>query len=105
MADTDLMTTLKSITQKASNWIENEVTLSVTTNFMVADQAAPEICAKTEVELNGNMTVDVPTIKAGDDSLTVNTNLYSLHQANVKMAMDYRTQLLSALMQGLKSIL
>jgi len=105
MADSELMATLKSIVTKASKWIEDESKLTVTTNFMVAGQAAPELTAKTEVELTGDTTVDVPTNKSGEGVLSVATELYSLHQTNVEMALDYRTQLLNALMQGLKSIL
>ncbi len=103
MANNEVVTILKGITEKATTWIQNETKLTVTTNFMVPNDKTTALTVKTELTFSGDLSTDVPSKRVKED-LVINTELQALHQANVKMAMDYRNQLLNSVLQALKDL-
>lgn len=99
-------TALKSAAQKIAKYVDNVATMTVETRFVDLgdtvnfDKALP--AARTEIRLDGDCATVLPMRKNEVGILSVDGDLYAVHQQNVATAIDYRTRMMDALLQTFK---
>jgi hypothetical protein len=105
----DLENSIRSAAEKIAAYVDNIATMTVETKYVKIDdkgdtdfsQAKP--VARTVIRIDGDSEAVLP-VRAGEDgALAVDADLLDLHQQNVLTAIDYRAQLLNALIGMLKS--
>jgi hypothetical protein len=106
---TDLENSIRSAAEKIASYIEDVATMTVETSYVKVDdkgvidfsQAKP--VARTVVKLDGDSEAIVPIRTSETGAMVVDTDLLELHHRNVSTTIEYRAQLLSALIGMLKS--
>jgi hypothetical protein len=103
----ELNNALKSAADKIAKYVDEVSTMTVETRFVDIDagtvdfdQARP--VARTVVRLDGDSSTIVPMRKNADGVMAVDADLFELHERNVATAIDYRSQIMDALLQAIK---
>jgi hypothetical protein len=108
MMATDVENTIKDIVSKIGHYIDDAATLNVETRAVdvAADPPVPfeqaRPLARSSLSLDGDVVVVVP-IRQGAGAPQVDEAFFELHERNVKMATEYRAQLLAALIGSLQA--
>jgi hypothetical protein len=105
----DLEKALKSTALKVQTYVENVATLKVDTRYVLVgdnassdfEQAKPAI--RTVIRLDGDCETILPVMPGESGQLEINANMYEIHQRNVQTAIEYRANMLSALLETLRS--
>jgi hypothetical protein len=103
----DVENALKAVAIKIAGYVDNVATLSVETKYVQVSTAAggaPQTAAKTVIKLDGDSETIVPLQAAAAGQLSVDTELFDIHQRNVSAAVDYRAKMLAALLEALRSV-
>lgn len=105
----DLENSIRSAAEKIAAYVDNIATMTVETKYVKIDakgdtdftQAKP--IARTVLRIDGDSEAILPVRVGEGGALAVDADLLDLHQQNVVTAIDYRAQLLDALIGMLKS--
>ncbi|MCB0192030.1 MAG: hypothetical protein KDJ65_08810 [Anaerolineae bacterium] len=106
----DIETTLRNIAANVASYVKDAAELRVETRYVeikigedVAtdfDQAQP--AAQTIIKLDGDCQTTIP-VRAGDEGLEIDDDLFDVHERNVAAAIEYRASMLKALLSALSS--
>ncbi len=102
----ELNNALKSAAEKIVKYVDDISTMTVETKFVDIngdvnfDTAKP--VARTEIRLDGDCATVLPLRKNEAGVLTVDGDLFDMHQRNVATAIDYRARMMESLLQTLK---
>jgi hypothetical protein len=103
----DVENALKSVATKIGKYVEDVATMSVETKYLQVSATAgstPQTAAKTVIKLDGDSETIVPLQASSTGQLSVDTELFDIHQRNVSAAIDYRARMLAALLEALRSV-
>ena len=103
----DWENSIKTVAQSLANALKDAAKLSVQTEFIEpatsgGAQATP-IVLTTTIKLDGDSNNAVPVRRVAGAGLDVNTPLHQIHENNVRAAMEYRTRILSALLNAVQA--
>ncbi len=103
----ELNNALKSAAEKIVKYVEEVSSMTVETRFVEIDgnstdfaQARP--AARTVIRLDGDSSTVVPVRRNEAGAMVVDAELFELHERNVAAAIQYRAQILDALLQTIK---
>lgn len=100
-------TSIKAAAQKLAEALQDAATLTVKTDFIEPAAAGgaqtTPIGLVTTIKLDADSENAVPITRVEGVGLQVNQSLFQIHESNVKAAMDYRIQVLTALLDTIKS--
>ncbi len=105
----ELQNSLKTVADKVAQYIGDAATLKVETRALTVgadgqtqfEQATA--VARSIIRLDGDSETILPMrASSKPDQLEVDTTLFEMHQHSVNTAIDYRTRILSALLNALK---
>ena len=104
MAATEIKEALKNSADTIARYIKDVATLTVTSSTQeVGSTAEPVLAARTVISIDGDNNSVLPTNKNTDGRLEIDSVLYDLHMQNVKSAIEYRAQMINALIGLLQS--
>lgn len=111
----DLENAIKDAAMTVTKYIGDIATLTVQTRYVTIPAAGEEGAAgidvdfdkakpiaRTVIKLDGDCDIVVP-LRQAPGGPEVDTALFDLHQSNVKTAIDYRAQMVSALWGALQA--
>ena len=103
----ELNNALKSAADKIVKYVDQMATLTVETRFVevdgsTADFEAAKPAACTVIRLDGDCSTTLPMRRNEAGALEVDTALFELHERNVAAEVNYRAQMMDALLQALK---
>lgn len=96
---------IKKAAETIAKYVDDVAKMTVVTEYVVVGAASSnenKLAARTEVKLDGDSTIVVPT-QQGEAKLEVDMSLFEVHQQNVQAAIDYRTKMMNALLSLLRS--
>jgi hypothetical protein len=100
---------LKSAAKTIADYVKNVSELKVRTLYVDLgetvdfEKALP--AAYTEIHLDGDSKMILPVRKNETGALVVDDDLFDVHQQNVATAIDYRAQIMGALLQTFKQVI
>jgi hypothetical protein len=97
---------LEEIANAVLDLCKNALKLTVETNYQpvsVGGNPVPQSNgARTEMKIDGDCTVLVPVETDGNNGIQVETDLWEIHKANVQAAADYRTKIITSLVEAIQ---
>jgi hypothetical protein len=100
----DIETALNKIAGKLVEYVEDAATLNVVTQSVDINKSADfkdaKPVASTTIKIDGDSTMIVP-LRGGANGTEVDNALYNLHMQNVSLAIQYRQNILNALIAAL----
>ncbi|MBK9053148.1 MAG: hypothetical protein IPL78_20245 [Chloroflexi bacterium] len=100
----DIETALNKIAGKLVEYVEDAATLSVVTQSVdvgkTVDFKQAKPVASTVIKIDGDSTTIVP-VRATDSGEEIDNAMFSLHGQNVSLAIQYRQNILNALIAAL----
>ena len=100
----DIETALNKIAGKLVEYVEDAATLNVVTQSVDINKSADfkdaKPVASTTIKIDGDSTMIVP-LRGGANGTEVDNTLYNLHMQNVSLAIQYRQNILNALIAAL----
>jgi hypothetical protein len=105
----ELEVSLKKAAAKIAQYVEDIATLTVETWYVevaaenTANNGKTKSAAKTVIKLDGDNDTLVPMRKSPTGELEVDTTLFNIHQENVTSAINYRTNMMDALLNLLRT--
>ncbi|MCL4867875.1 MAG: hypothetical protein KJ063_02805 [Anaerolineae bacterium] len=100
----DVETTLNKISSKLMQYVEDAATLSVETRAVdigkTADFKDAKPVASTVIKIDGDSTTIVPT-RSSPNGDEIDNALFHLHTQNVSLAIQYRQNIINALISAL----
>ena len=102
-----LNTSVKNATAKIAQYVEDAATMTVVTNYVEVggDDDTPKLGASTLVRLDGDSVTTVPLQKGAEGTLSVDEELYAVHQQNVNTAIEYRARMLASLLTTFRALI
>jgi hypothetical protein len=106
----ELATTVKLIAEKAVAYVGDAATLTVETSYVqvgpggTADFAQARPVASTVIRLDGDSRSIMPVRQLQNGTLELDADLYNMHLSNVRTAIEYRSQILKAVLNSLQSL-
>ena len=105
----ELQNSLKTVADKVAQYIGNAANLTVETRALkVGAEGQTKFeeataVARSIIKMDGDSETILPLrASSKPDQLEVDTTLFEMHQQSVNTAIDYRTRILSALLNTLK---
>jgi hypothetical protein len=103
----ELNNALKAAAEKIVQYVEDVSKMTVETRFVdvdsgVVDFEQAKVAARTIIRLDGDCTTVVPVRRTEAGILEVDDGLFEMHERNVATAIEYRAQMMDALLQALK---
>jgi hypothetical protein len=103
MASSEIKEALKTAADAVAMYVQDAAVLTVETQTVEVGKAdKPMMAGKTTIKLDGDSTSVLPTVKSEAGKLEIDPVLYDLHMQNVQAAIDYRAQVLNALLEILR---
>lgn len=106
----ELNNAVKSIAEKIVKYVGDASTMTVETRFV--DTSGPTVvfdnakaAARTEIRLDGDCSTILPAQPNPQGVMSVDADLFEMHQRAVATAIDYRARILNSLMQVLRQTL
>ena len=105
----DLEASIKKAANRIAKYVADVSTLTVVTSYVELDSAGAadfeqrKPVARTTIELDADSEVVVPMRRTDEGGLELDTDLLDLHGEHVATAMEYRAQILAALLSVLGS--
>jgi hypothetical protein len=102
---TELKDALKAAAEKIAQYVQDAAEMAVETRYIEMGAESfddARLAARTVVKLDGDSQTVVPMRKSEGGALVVDTTVFELHQQNVQAAVDYRTRMMSALLDVLR---
>ena len=100
----DIETALNKIAGKLVEYVEDAATLNVVTQSVDINKSTDfkdsKPVASTTIKIDGDSTMIVP-LRGGANGTEVDNALYNLHMQNVSLAIQYRQNILNALIAAL----
>jgi hypothetical protein len=99
----ELGNALKSASAAVSQYIQDVATMVVETRYIEIDAAQTsgldqaQLAARTVIRLDGDSQTTVPMRKSAAGGISIDTDLFEIHQRNVSTAIEYRARILGAL--------
>lgn len=106
---TDIENSLRQMAEKVARYVEDAAKLTVETRYVLispdqgGDFSAAKPAALTEIHLDADSLNDVPAVVNERREVEVDNALYEIHKQNVAAAIEYRTKMLTALLDVFKS--
>lgn len=104
----EMENSIKKAAVKIAKYVEDIATLNVDTKYVqvqsggsIEDNEA-HVAARTTIKLDGDNETIVPTTQNQAGELEVNTMLFNIHQENVTAAIEYRANMMDALLNVLR---
>lgn len=98
---------IKDTAEKITQYVNDVATMTVETRYTVigADGATEErVAARTVAKLDGDSESLVPVRVNEQGQTEVDLELFEVHQRNVATAIEYRSRVVSALVEALRSL-
>ena len=105
----ELQNAIKSVADKVAQYVNDAATMTVETRYVPigagsgADFGQARPVARTVIKMDGDSDTIIPMRPAKEGQLEADTTLFDLHQRNVNTAIEYRSSILTALLDTLKS--
>jgi hypothetical protein len=100
----DLESALNKVAGKLAEYVDNVATLTVVTQSVevgkTTDFKDAKPVARTEIKFDGDSTTVVP-VRATPNGEEIDNALFNLHGQNVSLAIQYRQNILNALISAL----
>ena len=101
-----LQESIKNVTAKIAQYVDDAATMEVVTHYVeVGGDDTPKLGARSVVRLDGDSETTVPLQQGGDGALTVDEELFAVHQQNVDVAIEYRARMLESLLTTFRSLI
>lgn len=99
MANTEIKDALRTAANIVAEYVKDAGTLKVETRTaQVGHPGEPVLAASTEIRLDGDNKSVIPAVQNQAGRWEVDTVIYDLHMQNVQAAIEYRKQLLAAML-------
>ncbi len=98
---------IKDTAEKITQYVSDVASMTVETRYTIvgADGSTEEhVAARTVARLDGDSESLVPVRVNAQGQTEVDLALFEVHQRNVATAIEYRTRLVSALIEALRSV-
>lgn len=98
---------IKDTAEKITQYVNDVATMTVETRYTVigADGVTEErVAARTVAKLDGDSESLVPVRVNEQGQTEVDLELFEVHQRNVATAIEYRSRVVSALVEALRSL-
>jgi hypothetical protein len=105
MATTEIRDALKSTADQIAKYVQNAAEMKVETLYIEMGSAnfdQAKLAARTIVKLDGDSQSVLPMKKGEDGNLVVDAVVFDLHQQNVQAAIDYRSEMITAMINLLR---
>jgi len=107
----DIETALKNIATQVSQYVKDAAEMRVETQYVEVKfgEGAPtgfgqaQPAARTLIKLDGDSETIIP-MRQGEDGLEIDDALFEVHERNVAAAIEYRAEMLNALLSALQAI-
>jgi hypothetical protein len=103
----ELNNSIKAAAEKIVKYVEEVSNMTVETHFVdvdggVVDFNQAKAAARTIIRLDGDSSTVIPMRRNEAGTMVVDTDLFELHERNVAIAIEYRTQMMDALLNIIK---
>ncbi|MEM9455024.1 MAG: hypothetical protein AAGF11_12660 [Myxococcota bacterium] len=99
MANSEIKEALRNAANTVTKYLRNAAVLEVETKLKeVGATGDPTLAASTAISLDGDNTSVIPGVKNEAGKWEIDTTLYDLHVQNVKSAIEYRRQMMDAML-------
>lgn len=102
---TSMQSTIKNAAHRLAKALEDASEIRIETRYVLTDAPVAgdergQLLARTVMQLDGDAELLVPMQRNEDGQLVTDREIFDLHMANVKSALEYRADLLSSLLQA-----
>jgi hypothetical protein len=105
MATNEIRDALKTAADQIAKYVQDAAEMSVETTYI--EMGSPnfdtaKLAARTIVKLDGDSQTVLPMRKDENGVLVVDAVVFDLHQQNVQAAIDYRAEMMTAMLSVLR---